>query len=223
MPYIYKITNDINGKIYIGKTHNSIETRFKQHCADSIKGSCKNRPLYRAMNKYGIEHFHIELIEETDTPEEREIYWIEQYNSYREGYNATIGGDGKPYIDRQMVKSLYKKLRSCTEVAKIMKIDKGTVSKILKELNVEIIANKKVVKERYSNPVLMLNRQREIIKIFPSYSEAGRYLQLMNITKDKKLKGIIGHIGAVCSGKRKTAYGFIWEKVEIPPMSTAAT
>ena len=167
------------------------------------------------MNKYGTLHFHIELIEETDAPEEREKYWIEQYNSYREGYNATIGGYGKPYIDRQLVKSLYEKLGSCTEVARVMKIDKGTVSKILKGLKVEVIIGKKVIQKRYSNPVLMLNKQREIIKIFPSYSEAGRYLQLMNITKDKKLKGIIGHIGAVCSGKRKTAYGFIWEKIEV--------
>ena len=51
------------------------------------------------MNKYGIEHFHIELIEETDNPEEREIYWIEKLGSFKNGYNATLGGDGKKYLD----------------------------------------------------------------------------------------------------------------------------
>jgi hypothetical protein len=60
------------------------------------------------MNKYGIEHFHIELIEETDSPEEREIYWIEQYNSYHNGYNATLGGDGSCIYDYDLILSLLK-------------------------------------------------------------------------------------------------------------------
>lgn len=59
------------------------------------------------MRKYGIEHFHIEQIEETDKPEEREIYWINFYNSYKNGYNATLGGDGKKYIDYDLVCKVY--------------------------------------------------------------------------------------------------------------------
>ena len=73
MGYIYKITNDINDKIYIGKTEFNIEKRFQEHIKDSEK-LYKNRPLYNAMNKYGIEHFKIELIEETNNTEEREKY-----------------------------------------------------------------------------------------------------------------------------------------------------
>lgn len=72
MAYIYKITNSINGKIYIGKTYKTIEQRFKEHFKDSKR--YKNRPLYRAINKYGIESFKIEVIEKTNTPEEREKY-----------------------------------------------------------------------------------------------------------------------------------------------------
>ena len=94
MAYIYKIVNDINNKVYIGKTEFSIEKRFKEHCRDSKKEH-QNRPLYNAMNKYGIEHFKIELIEECNNPEEREIYWIQHFDSYKNGYNATLGGDGK--------------------------------------------------------------------------------------------------------------------------------
>lgn len=73
MGYIYKIVNDINNKIYIGKTEFNIEKRFKEHCQDSKKGY-ENRPLYKAMNKYGIEHFSIEKIEECNNLEEREKY-----------------------------------------------------------------------------------------------------------------------------------------------------
>lgn len=64
MAYIYKITNDINNKVYIGKTLLSIEKRFKEHCKDYKREGKEKRPLYRAMNKYGIEHFSIEEIEE---------------------------------------------------------------------------------------------------------------------------------------------------------------
>lgn len=59
------------------------------------------------MRKYGTEHFHIELLEETDNPEERETYWIEQLGSFKWGYNATLGGDGKKYIDYDLVVATY--------------------------------------------------------------------------------------------------------------------
>lgn len=76
MAYIYKITNTINNKLYIGKTVNTIEKRFNQHKNESKTERSKKRPLYRAINKYGIENFEIEIIEECnyDILNEREIY-----------------------------------------------------------------------------------------------------------------------------------------------------
>ena len=96
---IYKITNLINNKVYIGKTLETLETRWKQHKKDSTR--FLNRPLYRAMNKYGIENFIIEIIETPmlEVLSERECYWIEYYNSFHFGYNATKGGDGKILYD----------------------------------------------------------------------------------------------------------------------------
>ena len=95
--YIYKITNKNNNKVYIGKTLHSIEKRFKEHCQDAFREKKEKRPLYTAMRKYGIESFSIEIIEETSIEKlsEKEIYWIEIYDSYHNGYNATRGGDGK--------------------------------------------------------------------------------------------------------------------------------
>ena len=60
------------------------------------------------MNKYGIENFIIEEIEEVDVKELsiREIYWIEYYNSYKNGYNATLGGDGKILYDYDLIAEL---------------------------------------------------------------------------------------------------------------------
>lgn len=75
MAYIYKIYNDINDKLYIGKTmHINIEKRFKEHCRDALKTRNDNRPLYRAMRKYGVDKFHIAIIEETAEPNIRETY-----------------------------------------------------------------------------------------------------------------------------------------------------
>ena len=113
MAFIYKITNDINDKVYIGKTEFSLKKRFKEHCNAMRESRRERRPLYSAMKKYGTEHFHIELIEETDNPEEREMYWIKQYDSFGNGYNATLGGDSKKYLDYDKIVELYSKTPNC--------------------------------------------------------------------------------------------------------------
>ena len=96
---IYKITNKINNKSYIGKSVN-IEKRWKYHL-DNF--NCKkeyDKALYRAFRKYGESNFSFEVLEELDElqydalSDEREQYWIQFYNSFAEGYNETPGGDG---------------------------------------------------------------------------------------------------------------------------------
>lgn len=127
LAYIYKIENDINHKIYIGKTYKTIQKRFQEHCYEASRENKKHRPLYAAMNKYGLEHFHVSLVEETDIPEERERYWIEFFNSFKYGYNATLGGDGKPYVDYNLVISTYKQLKNQKETAAQLNISADTV------------------------------------------------------------------------------------------------
>lgn len=129
MAYIYKITNIQNGKIYIGKTLGTVEERFKEHCRDSKKERCEKRPLYSAMRKYGIDAFKVETIEEcsADTSSEREIYWIEHYNSFHNGYNATMGGDGKHYVDYDEIYSLWKQGKIIKEISQITGRDENTI------------------------------------------------------------------------------------------------
>ena len=70
---VYKIENLINGKIYVGQTKQKIEKRIEQH-----KYS-KNSLIGKAIQKYGLENFHYEIIEVCNSDEElneREIFWI---------------------------------------------------------------------------------------------------------------------------------------------------
>jgi group I intron endonuclease len=93
--YIYKITNKKNGLIYIGCTTSSLDKRFKSHLSRCLNSKYKSK-LYNSMKKYGQENFTIELIEECDFNliYETEKKYINQYDSYNNGLNTTIGGEG---------------------------------------------------------------------------------------------------------------------------------
>ncbi|MBR6288253.1 MAG: GIY-YIG nuclease family protein [Acholeplasmatales bacterium] len=213
MAYIYKITNNINDKIYIGQTNYTLSERLHQHYLDSKKQHRKNRPLYQAINKYGIENFSIELIEETDNPLEREIYWIEYYGSFKNGYNATMGGNGKRYLDYDLIISTYNQLQNINKVAKILNVDQGSISTILNMYNINIIHGGEVTKRQSSKIVAMIDKNtNQIIKVFSSHMDAARWLITNNKSSDKDIK-IAGRIGSVVKGKRKTAYGYKWKDI----------
>jgi group I intron endonuclease len=92
---IYKITNKINGKCYVGQTIHPLELRWKQHCQHNRKRPCP--VLLDAIKKYGKDNFEIETIEKCSSRKhmnEREKHWIALYGSFGGGgYNLTSGGD----------------------------------------------------------------------------------------------------------------------------------
>ena len=200
MAYIYQIVNDINGKIYVGKTEFSIEKRFQEHCRDSRKENI-NRPLYAAMRKYGIEHFHISILEETDNPEERERYWIELLGTFKNGYNATIGGDGKKYLNYDLVISLYKEIKNQNEVARILKIDQATVRKIIHQADIKVLSQKEAMTQLAKKVAKLDPKTNKIIQVYSSIQEAERE------------NGNTKHISSVCKGKRKTCAGYKWQYI----------
>ena len=210
MAYIYQIVNDINQKIYIGKTEFSIEKRFKEHCQDAFRERNEKRPLYSAMRKYGVEHFYIELIEETDNPEEREIYWIEKLGSFKNGYNATMGGDGKKYIDYDLVIATYKEIGVIKDVAKKLNISPDSVSFILHQNNEPINSCQDVQTKKYGKIVNMYSLKGEYLQTFPSVGAAARYMVENNLTGCKHTT-IKQHITEVCTGRRQTAAKYKWK------------
>lgn len=212
MAYIYKITNNINDKVYIGKTESSVEKRWKEHCRDCRKERCNNRPLYRAMNKYGIENFQVEAIEETDCPEEREIYWIDYYGSYHNGYNATRGGDGKKYLDYDAIIDTYNKVLNLKATAEVHGVSTDSVQEILRAKGVQIRSSEDVLREKLRLEIAMCDKdnRNEILKTFSSIIEAAQYLIDNHIANSPSANHITSHISQVCAGKRKSAYGYSW-------------
>lgn len=92
--YIYKITNRKTGKVYIGQTVQNPATRFAEHVAELNAGRKKNAKFQAAWNKYGRECFSFEVLLQCDESEldEHERRYIRVYDSFKNGYNATIGG-----------------------------------------------------------------------------------------------------------------------------------
>jgi len=90
---IYKITNKINGKSYIGQSKD-IYKRWKQHKEEAENLQTKNE-LYLDMQKYGLKNFEFKILEKTPllyTLDYKEIYYIEKYDTFNNGYNKTHGG-----------------------------------------------------------------------------------------------------------------------------------
>lgn len=147
MGIIYRVTNKINGKVYIGQTIQSLKDRWYRHCAKkNLSKAEMNMHIKRAIFKYGKENFDIEVLEECDSSmlNERERYYISYFDSYHNGYNSTPGGqDGvKPLQTSEEVQKavvdLYKYGFSLCSISNEFHIDKKTVKGILIKYNIPL-------------------------------------------------------------------------------------
>ena len=132
MAIIYKATNLKNQKVYIGQTIYSLDKRIKNHITEA-RNEKKPTPFHAAILKYGIDSFKVEIIETVEAEElnEREIYWIDYYDSYYNGYNATLGGQqGKKYTLNDCLPYWNQGL-TIQEISKLTKINASTISNLL--------------------------------------------------------------------------------------------
>lgn len=212
MAYIYKITNKLNGKIYIGKTLHSIEERWRQHCRDSKKESKERRPLYAAIRKYGEENFFIEQVEECsdNVVNERETYWIEWYGSFKYGYNATLGGDGKHYLDYDLICEVYNQTQNMKETAQICGCHPDSVNNVLMERKIQKTTTQEIIKKRDSKMINQYDLTDSYLRTFSSLKDAARYLKEMDLAKGAE-QGIAAHIRDAALGRRNSAYKFHWK------------
>ena len=173
---IYKITNLINQKIYIGQSKN-IEDRWRAHRSRPFQSNAAQyeSPLYKAIRKYGLKNFSFQVIEECTIKElnQKEIYWIAYYhsNDKKYGYNLTEGGQTQTFhkLSEKEVKEIQSLLietnLSQQEIAEQYNINQRSISYIN-------------TGETWLNP--QLNYPLRKINITPKQKED-------NIRKEKKI------------------------------------
>lgn len=185
---VYKHTNKINGKVYIGITCQRIHDRWK--------GGHGYRSQYfsRAIKKYGWDGFVHEIVAENLSKEdacELERILIKSYRSTETeyGYNQALGGDGGGMYNKHHSESAKKKISKARKENGFTEDHKRHISE-----------SKQGAKHHLAKKVYQYTKDGEFIREWDYMSLAAKEL---NINK--------GNIGSVCNGDRKTAGGFVWK------------
>lgn len=242
---IYKITNILNGKIYIGQSID-IPKRIYEH---KYKAFCKEDRSYRcaihnAFRKYGLDNFEFEILEETKIEEldEKEIYYIEKYNSlYPNGYNILKGGQlYRPKTsERNKCRVCGKEISNnsilCLDCYKLDRVknipskeiledllkEHNNYTKISKIFNVSLTTVRKWCK-RYGLSIIKTKKEKPnkkrlekpVAQIDIETNEIIRTFK--SATEAAKFLGKkkSSHIVEVCKGKLKAAYGYKWKYMQ---------
>jgi len=225
---IYKFTNKINGHMYIGQS-TDISARRRSHINDAYcRGKDSNSPFHKAIIKYGEDNFDFEIIEECpkELLNERERYWIEYYDTYHNGYNASPGGDhcgersdGCQLLLYDLDGNFIKEMCNIASTARELGVHYGTVYQVIQGIrksvrNYQIKRKesddfpKKIApynsKQGGAYTVLQLDKNDNIINEYKSVNEAARQTGCDCST-----------ISKVCRGKLKTHGGFKWKYKEV--------
>lgn len=209
---IYKITNTINGKIYIGQTTRTLKQRMAEH------KSSTDTAIGHAINKYGLEKFHTEVVEECETLKElneREVFWIAHYNCIApHGYNLTTGGKNGGALSAETkakLSSINKGKKLSVETCKKISESKKGVKQSA-EVRAKRSAAQKGTPKSEAARANMRKAQAytrksvvcvETGKIFESILAAGEYYGIRG-----------GEISDTCNGNRNTAGGLHWSLLE---------
>ena len=144
---IYKLTNLINGKSYIGQSID-IERRIKNHLVYCYEDTSA---IHKAVKKYGASNFSWEILEECtiDELDSLERKWIAYYDTYKNGYNLTPGGkDGVGCLDYDTIVDYYLLTGSIKDTAILANCCERTVSHTLKLYNLDKKEIKKCLQEK---------------------------------------------------------------------------
>lgn len=215
MGYIYKITNKVNNRLYIGQTKTSMKARWQRHLTRFHEGS--KQGIYGAMHKYGIENFIMEKIIECPNEDlnEMECYYINKYDTYNNGYNLTLGGQGTKVLQftEQQVIEKYYELGFITDVAEYFNCCVKQISDILHSNHIEISIKNKVNNKNNNKTSCRPVRIVELDKVFESLTECGLFLVKGKYCKTNDAYCAQRSINRVLSGGRKTYCKFHFEYV----------
>ena len=219
MAYIYKVTNTNNGKVYIGQTKYSISWRWHTHLYATYtpKAVDHNSLLHRAIRKHGIDSFVVDELEEctSDKLNDREIAWIEKYDSTNKakGYNISRGGGGCSLYSDDEIKKLWDGGYSASEIARLIPgpISRGTVRLRLLGMGVthdEIrIRKNEAIARSHEKMVYQYDKGGNYIKAFYSATKAAREVRCNRTNVASCAQGLI-----------KSAGGYIWSYEKRPKL-----
>lgn len=207
---IYLITNIVNDKKYVGQTRQQLNKRWLSHITESRTYS--DRPLYRAMNKYGLDNFKIRILEECNVNvlNEREIWWIDFLDSYTNGYNATTGGEYFEHTEE----TKHKISQTMSNVSRsdewINSISIGLKNKIERGEKWGFLTTKNEGGKHARRKVKGISITNGEIVEFDSIREAAR-----EITNNEK------NVGNLCRAIKEgwTAFGYKWERIDHRPIA----
>ncbi len=213
---IYKIENVKNHKVYIGQSI-YIEKRWKDHLH-----ATDDFAIHKAMEVYGIENFSFQILELCDIEDldEKECYWINQYQSLiPNGYNMVAGGTngtglskGKKVLQYDLMGNFIAEYPSALQASQVTNISHTQICKCCRseiqqsgtfQWKYADDFNKKIIPivKRTDFIVLQIDKNTgEIISEFDSITEASNSTNIAKAT-----------ISRVCNGKGKTAGGYIWK------------
>lgn len=209
MGYIYKITNVINDKKYIGQTRQPVQVRWDAHIYAAFREYDDNRYyLHRAIQKYGLENFTFEIIEEVPNTklDEREIYWIANYHTYRydklgnQSYNLTRGGKGYYKFEPDtLIQAFFENKEHLGNTCKDIGCSEPTLIKVLKERNLYGKGSMCAVYQISLKDGSIINTYESIVDIQRKF-QVGRTA-----------------ITDAVNGRSKTMCGYAWCKVDDYP------
>lgn len=204
---IYKIENQINGKVYIGQSVN-ITKRWQEHRSRAFNSSdrCYNLYLYKAIRKYGLNNFSFEILEECPESElnSREIFYISLFNSSNKdnGYNLTKGGASILKYNYEEIYQSWNKGLTCKELQEKFQCSSGVISNALRSHNVSIFEVKSRSNYNQKKPIVALSVNNLPLKIFDSKKDA-----IIFFTKDASCSDNL----AEAIKKHYRAFGYYWE------------
>lgn len=210
MGYIYKITNKMNGKIYIGMTFRTVEQRMKEHFWNAYIPSSHeyNGLLGRAIRKYGKRNFQVETLEEIDDEflAQREIDYISLYDSFNKekGYNLTIGGEGAVKINPAEIVKMWEKNRYSTigDLCKMIGCGRNSIKGALRKYGYSTREHYARAGIHRGTEIAQYSLDGKFIRTYPAITVAARENKISRSGISNCLTGI-----------SKTSGGYVWKYV----------
>lgn len=206
---VYKIVNNINGKLYFGITTSSINKRWIEHKCNSKR---KDYHLYKSIRKYGIVNFDIEIVKQCDSESEMyelEIELIKRFksNDNKYGYNNSTGGEVSTKGSKR-TKEQRKRISECQKNRVRNPMSAETKLKISEKAKgrdmskaVSVSANNRIGKPNCN------------ILVVSQYSLSGEFINKFNGYREaaKAVYGTFGAFSALKTGRLKTYKNYIWK------------